>query len=658
MDRQSFSLLFVLLLGTMFSELCWGAGNSNVVDYRANRWVAPVGYYHTESCYQFGQYPGHVGDDFCRLFDVPVFAVAGGCVEGYGSSLGGFGGRSGNARPDPNVYDIPGGAILLRHYTTEGKAFFALYGHVSFDSSYLKERKCGRDSLTTVMSGDQIASVAVFTDKGERMDHLHFGIHPDVKDPDREFRGNGCTNENGGASSDNCGWVEPTQFLASHHPATLIPKGEKSIASLGQYLFQGSDYCPNADSWYRTVDSSRDDYWVTEVISREEACQGVTDTVARVLRSGEENDGIVKTSQVVESKWRRASSAVVSWLSSALSEIRAILSWAYPAQASELYIQRPLTVRRSGIAYAIAGTNREVLVLTDGPGMNGDRAIDPYSGYQPDPSETFETGLSPSNGKKLPDIGISDEWFERSSGHKHDDVDWGSTLCPTVYVKSKGDADAPSDVKVSFHLSKGYKEDRRPGRFGYETIKKKDMKTGKSKTVSHCVRLNDGDYPSYPGRYNFTAVVNSDKAFAESKTTNNKSDAYPFVIKENAHLSVRFRFLNEVVPGQPVEVAVIISNSGTPFGQDYVYTQYRIQGSEYGENPVIIGLDQTRRDHLRTGDSANEQFSFTAPTTPGTYVVTAEVDYTGIVSQGDRSGTVFSLTFSIPETEVPGESEG
>ncbi|MFZ1736057.1 MAG: hypothetical protein WAU31_03925, partial [Candidatus Moraniibacteriota bacterium] len=640
MNRHSFIAMFILVLWMFPASFSWSAGNGNVIDYRSNGWNAPVGYRHAEDCYQFGQYPGHVGDDFCRSFDTAVVAIADGCVENYGSGLRGFGGRSGKAKPDPSAYDIPGGAILLRHYTVEGRVFFALYGHISFDDSYLNERRCKKDSLTKVKAGDRIASVAVFTDNGERMDHLHSGIHLDAKDPDKEFRGNGCVGKDGGTLSDNCGWVEPTQFLASNYPATLISKGEKSIASLGQYLFQGSDYCPNANAWYRTVDSSRDDYWVTEVVSQNEACQGVTDTVERMLRSSEENNGVVKTDQVVDSRWKRASSAVISWLSSVVSEIKAMFTWTYPAQAADQYIQQSLSVERSGVAYAIAGTNREILVLTDGPGMNGDKAIDPYSGYQPDPSETLETGLTPSSGRKLPDIGISGEWFERSSGRKHDDVDWGSTLCPTAYVKSKGDGDAPKDVKLSFYLSKDYNEDRSPRHFGYEMISKKDMRTGKSKNVSHCVGFKDGDYPAYPGRYSFTAVANSDKSFGESKMTNNKSNAYSFVIKENAHLGIQFHFLNEVVSGQTVDVAVTISNTGTPFGQDYVYTQYRIQGPEYGENPVIIGFDQTRRDHLRTGDIANEQFSFVVPTTPGAYTVTAEVDYTEIVTQSDRSTTV------------------
>ena len=469
------------------------------------------------------------------------------------------------------------------------------------------------------------------------------GFVPGVNYATYSPNGDGTYSRNGGLQR----WTLNGFIYAKDSSMILIPKGEQGVFSIGSYLFRGSDICSSASEWYKVTDSSRSDYWITESITKEDACNGVTETVERTLQSGEDNDGSPKTDDIVTNESSR--SADVSWWSKIVSYIKEFLGIDPAQAATESFVQKALAVSRTVTVYDIAGTNKKVFVLTDGPGMKGDKAIDPYSGYQSDPSGTLETGLSPSSGKKLPDIGISGEWFERSSGRKHDDVDWGSTLCPTVYVRSKGDGDAPKDVKLSYFLSKGYNVDRSPRHFGYEMIAKRDMRTGRSKNVSHCVGFNDGDYPAYPGRYNFTAVANSDHAFAESKMTNNKSTAYSFVIKENAHLIAQFHFLNGVVPGQSVSVAVTISNTGTPFGQDFVYTQYRIQGPEYGENPVIIGIDQTRRDHLRTGDTANEQFSFMAPMAPGDYIVIAEVDYTGIVNQSDRSGNIFAFSFEIPD---------
>ena len=619
-------------------------GNSNF-DSAGGTWLGRDAAHEDASEYPhyFGGFY-HTGVDMMTYStDHQTYAISDGIVIGVHDDKSSWGITDGKANS----------AVFILHYTDQGDAFTCLYGHI--------QRQVSKGDFVSAGSplgrtGDYVGGI-----------HLHIGCFwgVDIPPTDRaSHRGWGRMGNEWWDKDDSCThrspdtdcFVDPIELMRSHRPGTLFPKGDQNLFSVGPYLFRNSDYCPNADQWYRVVDSSRDDYWITADVSRDTACEGVTDVTEQMLLSGQENDGVVKTEQVV-SKWERARSAVASWLSQVVSGIKSALSWALPADAAEPSVQKILTVNRSGKVYSIAGTNKEILVLTDGPGMKGDKAIDPYSGYQSDPSGTLETGLSPSSGKKLPDIGISGEWFERSSGRKHDDVDWGSTLCPTVYVRSKGDGDAPKDVKLSYFLSKGYNVDRSPRHFGYEMIAKRDMRTGRSKNVSHCVGFNDGDYPAYPGRYNFTAVANSDHAFAESKMTNNKSTAYSFVIKENAHLIAQFHFLNGVVPGQSVSVAVTISNTGTPFGQDFVYTQYRIQGPEYGENPVIIGIDQTRRDHLRTGDIANEQFSFMAPMAPGDYIVIAEVDYTGIVNQSDRSGSVFLFAFTIPESDASGDLE-
>ena len=56
-------------------------------------------------------------------------------------------------------------------------------------------------------------------------------------------------------------------------------------------------------------------------------------------------------------------------------------------------------------------------------------------------------------------------------------------------------------------------------------------------------------------------------------------------------------------------------------------TQWRIQGPQYGPDPIVIGFDQSRRDHLRTNDEHEEDLAFIMPTLPGNYVFSAEVDY-------------------------------
>jgi hypothetical protein len=46
-----------------------------------------------------------------------------------------------------------------------------------------------------------------------------------------------------------------------------------------------------------------------------------------------------------------------------------------------------------------------------------------------------------------------------------------------------------------------------------------------------------------------------------------------------------------------------------------------------------------------------------APMAPGDYIVIAETDYTGIVNQSDRSGSVFLFAFTIPESDASGDLE-
>ena len=635
--------VFAILAGIV----CWCfVGQSFALDQTGTGFTYPIGDRNFDSdcgtwlardranggCYEKDLY--HIGVDMMTYsLDHQTYAVADGMVVLVDDSGSSWGSTDGHANS----------AVFIRHYTSQGDSFTCVYGHIQREVKKGDFVKAGGELGKT---GDYSGGI-----------HLHFGCFWGTAIPPTNkvsHRGWGRMGNDWWSDVDDCSkhspdtncFVDPLDLIRSHSPATLIPKGERSVFSIGSYLFRGSDVCLSASEWYKVTDSSRSDFWITEPASKADTCAGITETVERTLQSGENHDGSPKTSDIVTNESTRSSD--VSWWSAIASWFKDLFSTS-PAQAAEPSVQKSLTITRTGMVYAIAGTDREVFVLTDGPGMNGDKAIDSLSGYQSDPSETYDPGLSASSGKKLSDIGISDQWMERSSGNKHDNVDWGSTICPTVYVKSKGDADAPTDVKVSFSLSKGYKEDRSPKRFGSETIKRKDMKTGKSKTLSHCVKYGSDDYPSYPGRYNFTAVANSDKAFPESKMTNNKSDAYSFVINENAHLIVHARFLNEVVPGQSVSVAVTIENQGTPFNQDFVYTEYRIQGPAYGANPIILGLDQTRRDHLRTGDIANEELSFIAPTESGTYTFITETDYTNIVSQGDRSGDVFTLSFEIPE---------
>jgi len=195
-----FAIIRILFLFGIigFIPISSHAGGS-VPDYRVNGWISPVDYRSTETCTLFKQYTGHVGADLCRNIGTSVRAIADGCVEDYDTSLSYYGGISKEDR---------GGAVLLRHQTSSGRIFYAVYGHNTPNASYLNERRCDGGSKT-VKAGDVIAWVHEYVGGS---DHLHFGIRPDAVDPEFVFRGKGCSN------ADNCGWVDPFTFLMENEP--------------------------------------------------------------------------------------------------------------------------------------------------------------------------------------------------------------------------------------------------------------------------------------------------------------------------------------------------------------------------------------------------------------------------------------------------------
>lgn len=246
------AFVFGVLLASV-SPIALSVYGADVPDYRQSGWASPVDFHSHEHCAQFSDYQGdpvgyngHIGNDLCRDVGTPVVAIADGCVEDYSADAKNYGGVG-----------VKGGVILLRHYTDVGRLIFAVYGHDTPDEKYLDARKCGKDTI--VKKGEKIAIVHPYYGSNKtRMDHLHFGIHPDVKDPEKEYRGNSCY------QSDHCGWVEPFEFLKTNHSATLIPKGEQGLYQVGDYVFKGSDLCDTANARFKIVDGLKSDNWVTK----------------------------------------------------------------------------------------------------------------------------------------------------------------------------------------------------------------------------------------------------------------------------------------------------------------------------------------------------------------------------------------------------------
>ena len=577
----------------------------------------------------------HDGIDMMTDSGSGVYAIADGEIA-FSSPNGWTGPKTCTNKDESKNKDCRNIGLVIQHWRSDGTTFYAVYGHL------LKEdvsKTSGHVNAT-----DFLGNVGPW-DYG---DHLHFGISetrptdhlgliPDSNWPEK------------------FGFVDPVKFLNSHHPATLIPKGTQDFYRGGDYIYQGSDLCATANARFKIVDGSRSDSWVTKEVSQSEACPGIEKAIESTLQSVKDNGGVVKVGDIVDVK--RA-----PWWSSWLSSLSSIwhslfgLVQTPAALAADPSVQRDLAVHNIGEVYEIQGTNKQVVILTDGPGMNGDKAIDLGSYAESDPAETFAPITGDNVSGKQSDLVVTKLWTERSSGHVWDTIGFGDTVCMVAESKNAGNKDVSRDVKITFYVSKGRREDKHPDPVGSEMIPAKYLskaRTAKA-TTKHCVNIHGDNYPSgYPGIFNFGVHIDPDNKEPESNEKNNWKGEQIFTLTENPHLSIsQLWFSNPAAqPGEGVTAYVRIRNSGTPFGSDKVNTEWRVQGPQYGPDPIVIGFDQTRHDHLRTNDEAQEEVSFVMPTMPGDYVFSAEVDYDFRTAQSDRSVMTASISFTISEPE-------
>jgi murein DD-endopeptidase MepM/ murein hydrolase activator NlpD len=127
----------------------------------------------------------HVAQDMPCSSGHPVYAIADGAVFISRADAGGYG-----------VGGRPGGCVIIAHTTAAGKAFHALYGHVSGLRVKAGER---------VTAGQVIAKV-----NGCR--HLHFSVHPGTKYRDR----NPYAGHVPKRWADHGGFVDPVKFLKAN----------------------------------------------------------------------------------------------------------------------------------------------------------------------------------------------------------------------------------------------------------------------------------------------------------------------------------------------------------------------------------------------------------------------------------------------------------
>ena len=132
----------------------------------------------------------HLADDYDRPEGSSIVAIDGGVVEQVSSSIPFYGGDDGT----------PGGALIIKHTTSSGKVFYALYGHI-------KEISVAKGD--TVTAGQEIAKVGSFTSAGKALPHLHFGINPDIPSYEGYTPTSACT--------DYLGYVDPEEFMKSNN---------------------------------------------------------------------------------------------------------------------------------------------------------------------------------------------------------------------------------------------------------------------------------------------------------------------------------------------------------------------------------------------------------------------------------------------------------
>lgn len=237
-----------ILLAVCFVSLSFAVGPcfASMVKHE-NGWVYPMDREPTEKEWKsWHSYSGHVGLDFMQSASISVRAIADGEIVDYSSSLSRYGSWAGTK----------GSAILVKHKTLEGRVFYAVYGH----NNIKEDIGIGDD----VKAGDVIGYTHAYVGSdGTRQDHIHFGIHPDKKDTTLPFRGV-CS------SSDDCGWVNPADFLSENSPyikpkpvqktyfCTYEPDDKQSPDHYEICWAPANVTCVNAEFWMENEQSLAD----------------------------------------------------------------------------------------------------------------------------------------------------------------------------------------------------------------------------------------------------------------------------------------------------------------------------------------------------------------------------------------------------------------
>lgn len=236
-------VVFLLFSSAVFASDCPG-------EQMSTGWCYPTGTDDTGEYlgwHGIGDFSGrHLAQDIKGSENDSVYAIADGRVMIARNDVSNYGGSRDCTLGDPNGTQVPGGGMIIRHVTGDGREFDALYAH-------LKEMEFSAG--TYVKKGQRIGKLRNYTWCGARQDHLHFGIaYP--KRADNTYKGSGSSDMWAGYGETDRGFVCPT-FVDQNCSGPLLQQYSVGrmykVVCSSNYCWEpvaGSDRCTDAvDHW-------------------------------------------------------------------------------------------------------------------------------------------------------------------------------------------------------------------------------------------------------------------------------------------------------------------------------------------------------------------------------------------------------------------------
>lgn len=200
--------------------------------------------------YAPGKY--HIAQDIPAEFGVgdPVYAIADGEIVAV--STGGWGGPSDSWWPSGNTGCNYG--IFVRHTTSTGDVFWALYGHVRpnnkdlwFDyNSGTKKLPYNDVNPVYVKIGEPFATIGQWITGAGSFPHLHFGVHPGNFLPNSPFGILDIETD----WPDTHGFVDPINWITTKTPQTPVGPSCAMVLSWSAPANDGDDQQSGPTSYY------------------------------------------------------------------------------------------------------------------------------------------------------------------------------------------------------------------------------------------------------------------------------------------------------------------------------------------------------------------------------------------------------------------------